>query len=68
MEELVITGEPSALNTTVYGFVPPDIVRPHGSQVVNKSVTFGLMDGILDGDGEVGRQLVEDPAGNDGDV
>lgn len=43
IDTFVITGEPNAERTTEYGFVPPDIVIPQGSQVVRWSVTFGFM-------------------------
>ena len=43
MVTFVIIGEPKADKTTVYGFCPSLIVRPHGSHVVSTSVTFECM-------------------------
>lgn len=41
---LVMTGELTAAKTMVYGFLPPCMVRPHGSHVVRTSVKFGCTD------------------------
>jgi hypothetical protein len=59
--EFVITGELSADKTIVYGFVPPSIVRPHGSHVVKLSVKFGCTEATEFGG--VYRQEVLLPAG-----
>ena len=59
----VMICEFSAESTTVYGFCPPVIVKPHSSHVDRVSVTFGCMVAILDVSVEDGRHDVSLPAG-----
>ena len=63
IETFVITGEPKAANTILYGFWPPLIVSPHGSHVVNVSVTFADMEASAEVFCDDGRQDVSVPAG-----